>query len=111
MKKHENIKSKLKIAGFIFLAAGIALSVAAFVNFFKTAFNGGGQPKLFFFFFLGFSLLGLGGAIFGFAFPREGINYTKNESMPAIKKAIRETVATASGASGGGNGENNEKTR
>lgn len=110
MKKHENIKNKLKIAGFVFLAAGIALSVAAFVNFFKTAFNGGGQPKLFFLFFIGFPLLGLGGAILGFAFQREVINYTENESMPVIKEAIRETVATASDASGSGNDENNENT-
>lgn len=98
MKKHENIKNKLKIAGFIFLAAGIALSVAAFVNFFKTAFNGGGQPKLFFLFFIGFPLLGLGGAILGFAFQREVINYTKNEGMPVIKEVVKEAVATVNDA-------------
>ena len=39
-------------------------------------------------------LLGVGGAILGFAYQREVMNYTKNESIPVIKDVVKETVAT-----------------
>lgn len=38
-KKHEQLKKKLKIVGIIMVATGLALTIAGFVDFFKTMAN------------------------------------------------------------------------
>ena len=106
MKKHENVKSKLKIAGFIIVAAGVILTAIGFMSMFKTAFSGEGMSKLFFLSFIGVPLLGVGGAILGFAYQREVMNYTKNEGMPVIKEVVKEAVATMNDADKESNSEN-----
>lgn len=35
-KKHEQLKKKLKIVGIIMVTTGLALTIAGFVDFFKT---------------------------------------------------------------------------
>ncbi len=37
-KKHEQLKKKLKIVGIIMVATGLALTIAGFVDFFKTIY-------------------------------------------------------------------------
>ena len=71
-KKHEQLKKKLKIVGIIMVATGLALTIAGFVDFFKTMANPEkGIPKLFFLAFIGLPMLGIGAGLLAFAFRRE----------------------------------------
>lgn len=90
-EQHEKLKNKIKIAGFIALCTGLVLSAVAFVDFFL-AIRSGDMPGLFFLFFIGFPLLGIGGGLLSFGYRREILRYGKNESMPVIKEAGREAA-------------------
>ena len=83
--KHNKVKTRLKIIGFIVLAIGLACTVTGMVDFFTTAMNMKGMPKLFWLLFIGVPMLGIGGALLGFAFQREIMRYTKNEAVPALR--------------------------
>ena len=82
-------KKKLKIIGIIALGAGLVLSAAGLINFFMS-FGSSKPPKLFFLLFIGFPLIGIGVSVLSFAFKREILNYTKNESVPVINDASGE---------------------
>lgn len=82
---HENVKLTLKIVGGVCLSVGIICSVIGFINFFSTIATGE-FPKLFFMLFIGFPLIGVGASLLGFAFRREIMTYTKNESVPVINQ-------------------------
>ena len=88
--KHHKVKTRLKIIGFIVLAIGLACTVTGMVDFFTTAMNMKGMPKLFWLLFIGVPMLGIGGALLGFAFQREIMRYTKNEAVPVINEASEE---------------------
>ncbi len=88
--KHNKVKTRLKIIGFIVLAIGLACTVTGMVDFFTTAMNMKGMPKLFWLLFIGVPMLGIGGALLGFAFKREIMRYTKNEAVPVINEASEE---------------------
>lgn len=88
--KHQKIKNRLKIIGFIVLAAGLACTITGMVDLFVTAANASGMPKLFFLTFIGVPMLGAGGWLLGFAFRREIMTYVKNESVPVINEAGKE---------------------
>lgn len=91
IKQHEKLKFRLKIVGFIMIAAGIALTITGFVDFFKAMANPeNGIPKLFFLLFIGLPMLGVGAGFLVFAFRREIVTYTKNESVPVINEASAE---------------------
>ncbi len=87
--KHESTKKKLKIVGFILLAAGIALSVIGLASFFS-AFGKGKSPDMFFCAIIGLPTLGIGASILNFAYKREIMRYAKNESVPVINEASEE---------------------
>ena len=70
-EKHEKLKKKLKIAGFVLVI-------------------GGAMPKLFFLAFIGLPMLGIGAGLLAFAFRREIATYSKNESVPVINEASSE---------------------
>ncbi len=90
-EKHEQLKKKLKIIGIIMVATGLALTIAGFVDFFKTMANPDkGMPKLFFMAFIGLPMLGIGAGLLTFAFRREIATYSKNESVPVINEASSE---------------------
>ena len=90
-EKHEQLKFRLKIVGFIMVAAGLALAIAGFVDFFKAMSNPEkGIPKLFFLAFIGLPMLGIGAGLLTFAFRREIATYSKNESVPVINEASSE---------------------
>ena len=59
MEKHENIKKKLKLFGFILVALGGTLTIIGFVDFFVT-FSSFEEPKLFWCLFLGMPIFGVG---------------------------------------------------
>ena len=88
--KHNKVKTRLKIIGFIVLAIGLACTVTCMVDFFTTAMNMKGMPKLFWLLFIGVPMLGIGGTLLGFAFQREIMRYTKNEAVPVINEASEE---------------------
>lgn len=88
--KHNKVKTRLKIIGFIVLAIGLACTVTGMVDFFTTAMNMNGMPKLFWLLFIGVPMLGIGGTLLGFAFQREIMRYTKNEAVPVINEASEE---------------------
>lgn len=53
-EKHEKLKKKLKIAGFVLVIVGAVLALVAFIDFFITVGNPDkGMPKLFFLAFIG----------------------------------------------------------
>ena len=86
---HQQKKRILKICGFLCLAAGILFSLIGLIDFFS-AFNGGGTPTLFFFCFIGFPLIGVGGSMLTFGYRQEILRYTKNESVPVFNEAGKE---------------------
>lgn len=86
---HEETKKKLKIIGSIILGVGITLSAIGLISFFS-AFGSGDFPKLFFLVFPGFPMIGIGASMLSFAFKREIMRYSKNESVPVINEAIEE---------------------
>lgn len=90
---HEETKKKLKIIGFIVLGAGIILSAIGLISFFS-AFGSGDFPKLFFLVFPGFPMIGIGASMLSFAYKREIMRYSKNESVPVINEAIEEVGPT-----------------
>lgn len=90
-EKHEKLKKKLKIAGFVLVIVGAVLTLAAFIDFFITVGNPDkGMPKLFFLAFIGLPMLGIGAGLLTFAFRREIATYSKNESVPVINEASSE---------------------
>ena len=89
-QKHESLKKKLKIVGFCLLFVGAACTLVGFVNFFMTIASGGGIPTLFFLLFIGLPCIGIGAGLLAFAFRREILRYTKNESVPVINEAGKE---------------------
>lgn len=86
---HEETKKKLKIIGSIILGVGITLSAIGLISFFS-AFGSGDFPKLFFLVFPGFPMIGIGASMLSFAYKREIMRYSKNESVPVINEAIEE---------------------
>lgn len=90
---HEETKKKLKIIGFIVLGAGIILSAIGLISFFS-AFGSDDFPKLFFLVFPGFPMIGIGASMLSFAYKREIMRYSKNESVPVINEAIEEVGPT-----------------
>ena len=90
-EKHEQLKKKLKIAGFVLVIVGAVLVLAAFIDFFITVGNPDkGMPKLFFLAFIGLPMLGIGAGLLTFGFRREIATYSKNESVPVINEASSE---------------------
>ena len=90
---HEETKKKLKIIGSIILGVGITLSAIGLISFFS-AFGSGDFPKLFFLVFPGFPMIGIGASMLSFAYKREIMRYSKNESVPVINEAIEEVGPT-----------------
>lgn len=89
-EKHEKLKKKLKIAGFVLVIVGAVLALAAFIDFFITVDPDKGMPKLFFLAFIGLPMLGIGAGLLTFGFRREIATYSKNESVPVINEASSE---------------------
>lgn len=90
---HEETKKKLKIIGSIILGVGITLSAIGLISFFSV-FGSGDFPKLFFLVFPGFPMIGIGASMLSFAYKREIMRYSKNESVPVINEAIEEVGPT-----------------
>lgn len=90
---HEETKKKLKIIGSIILGVGITLSAIGLISFFS-AFGSDNFPKLFFLVFPGFPMIGIGASMLSFAYKREIMRYSKNESVPVINEAIEEVSPT-----------------
>lgn len=90
MKKHEALRGKIRIFGFVALAAGLACSIVGLVNFFLTATRGEGFPRLFFLLFIGFPLIAVGVSALLFGFRGALMRYTKNESVPVFNEAGKE---------------------
>lgn len=87
---HENIKRKLRIAGFILLAVGAVFAIIGFVDFFSVFTSGGGMPRLFWMLFLGLPMVGVGIMLLSLGYKREISKYFKNESVPVINEAADE---------------------
>lgn len=90
---HEETKKKLKIIGSVILGVGITLSAIGLISFFS-AFGSDNFPKLFFLVFPGFPMIGIGASMLSFAYKREIMRYSKNESVPVINEAIEEVGPT-----------------
>lgn len=93
MGKHENIKKKLKLFGFILVSIGGILTIVGFVDFFAS-FASFDSPKLFWCTFLGLPIFGVGMMLLLSGFQREIHRYAKNETVPIINEASEE-VSTA----------------
>ena len=90
-EKHEKLKKKLKIAGFVLVIVGAVLALVAFIDLVITLGNPDkGMPKLFFLAFIGLPMLGIGAGLLTLAFRREIATYSKNESVPVINEASSE---------------------
>ena len=85
-EKHEKTKLTLRILGIVLLSLGVVFSAIGIINFFYTASTNGGVPKLFFFAFIGFPMVGVGGMLLMFSYKREIMKYGKNETMPIYKE-------------------------
>ena len=88
-ERHNSIKKKLKIVGFICLIAGAVFTAIGLIDFFASI-GGSDMPTKFWCAFVGLPLLGIGFAITSFAFRREISRYVKNESVPVINEAGKE---------------------
>ena len=91
-EKHEKLKKKLKIAGFVLVIVGAVLTLAAFIDFFITVGNPDkGMPKLFFLAFIGLPMLGIGAGLLTFAFRRELPRIPKTKVCPSLTRQVRKS--------------------
>lgn len=88
-EKHNSVKKKLKIIGFICLIVGGIFTAIGFIDFFASM-GGNGMPTKFWCAFVGIPLLAVGFSIISFAFKREITRYVKNESVPVINETGKE---------------------
>ena len=88
-ERHNSIKKKLKIVGFICLIAGAVFTAIGLIALFASM-GGSDLPTKVWCAFVGLPLLGIGFAITSFAFRREISRYVKNESVPVINEAGKE---------------------
>lgn len=82
--KHNKTKRNLKIAGFIFLITGLILTVIGFISFISTFEYG--DSSLFWFIFIGFPCIGIGGSLLTMGYHQEIQKYVKNENIPIMKE-------------------------
>lgn len=80
-ERHNSIKKKLKIVGFICLIAGAVFTAIGLIDFFASM-GGSDMPTKFWCAFVGLPLLGIGFAITSFAFRREISRYVKTNRCP-----------------------------
>lgn len=88
-KKHETVKTVLKIVGILVLAGGGILTVAGLIDF-VTATSGFESPTRFWMLMLGLPMLGIGGMITMLGFRREIGRYMKNEAAPVLNEMSEE---------------------
>lgn len=84
---------RLKIIGFTLLSIGLLSVIVAFVDFFAAFGDFGGQPKLFFLFFIGFPLLAASGACLSYAYMGKATRYAASQTVPVMSDAIHDIAA------------------
>ncbi len=89
MNKHENTKKKLKIISVALLSIGTLLITIELIDFFVSA-GSMTMPSLFFLFFIGIPLIGVGSSLTNLGFKKEMMRYHKDESVPIINEASEE---------------------
>lgn len=85
-KKHNVIKTVLKIVGPIIAIAGLAFAITGFVDFFG-AMSDFGTPTKFWCFFVGFPMIAIGLGMTAWGFRREITGYAMRESAPVFNEA------------------------
>jgi ribosomal protein L40E len=105
---HSSVRDTLRIVGPIVALAGLGFMIVGLVDFFS-AFGGDGPPRLFWCFFVGIPLLGVGGAMTQFAFMGKVARYIAQESAPVAKdtfnymaEGTKDGIRTVAGAIGQG---------
>ena len=95
MEKHEIIKKRLKVFGFILVALGGVLTIIGFVDFFLS-FASFDAPKLFWCLFIGLPVFGIGMMLLLSGYRKEIQRYVKNETVPIINETSEEVAPAVS---------------
>lgn len=88
-KKHKRVKTVLKIAGIVCIAAGLVFAIIGFADFFGSV-SDFGAPKKFWCLFVGIPLIAFGGMMTLTGFRREIASYNMRESTPVFNEAGKE---------------------
>ncbi len=105
---HNVTRNVLRVLGPILVLTGLGFMIVGFVDFVR-AFNGFGQARLFWCFFVGMPLLFVGGILISYGFMGKVLRYTAEETAPPVKdtfnylaEGTREGVKAVAGAIGEG---------